>query len=195
MTWSGIAGVSKSFFEVAKTLGAGERYLVLRVAIPAAFPLIFIGLFVGLGTSFVTLIVAEMLGVKAGLGFYITWAQGWSWSGSKGSRRRHLRDLAQGGEPLPGECEGGRQRRLRLEWAVIGAGYLLRHRPSDAEGNGNDDEEKKRPGSPASCSPRRSRRRPPARRGASGANRPSQAAARRGGSARRPAALPARRPR
>lgn len=78
MTWSGIAGVSKSFFEVAKTLGAGERYLVLRVAIPAAFPLIFIGLFMGLGTSFVTLVVAEMLGVKAGLGFYITWAQGWA---------------------------------------------------------------------------------------------------------------------
>ncbi|WP_051318544.1 ABC transporter permease [Cohnella thermotolerans] len=78
MTWSGIAGVSKSFFEVARTLGAGERYLVLRVALPAAFPLIFIGLFMGLGTSFVTLVVAEMLGVKAGLGFYITWAQGWA---------------------------------------------------------------------------------------------------------------------
>jgi len=78
MTWSGIAGVNKSFFEVARTLGASERYLVLRVAFPAAFPLIFIGLFMGLGTSFVTLIVAEMLGVKAGLGFYITWAQGWA---------------------------------------------------------------------------------------------------------------------
>ncbi|WP_256758885.1 ABC transporter permease [Cohnella sp. WQ 127256] len=78
MTWSGIASVNKSFFEVARTLGANERYLVLRVAFPAAFPLIFIGLFMGLGTSFVTLIVAEMLGVKAGLGFYITWAQGWA---------------------------------------------------------------------------------------------------------------------
>ncbi|OXS61822.1 hypothetical protein B1A99_04230 [Cohnella sp. CIP 111063] len=78
MTWSGIAGVNKSFFEVARTLGASERYLVLRVAFPAAFPLIFIGLFMGLGTSFVTLIVAEMIGVKAGLGFYITWAQAWA---------------------------------------------------------------------------------------------------------------------
>jgi NitT/TauT family transport system permease protein len=78
MTWSGIAGVNKSFFEVARTLGANERYLVLKVALPAAFPLVFIGLFMGLGTSFVTLIVAEMIGVKAGLGFYITWAQGWA---------------------------------------------------------------------------------------------------------------------
>ncbi|WP_068773602.1 ABC transporter permease [Paenibacillus sp. FJAT-26967] len=77
MTWTGIANVNNSFFEVAKTLGAGESYLIRKVAIPAAFPQIFIGLFMGTGTSFVTLIVAEMLGVKAGLGFYITWAQGW----------------------------------------------------------------------------------------------------------------------
>ncbi|WP_158629890.1 ABC transporter permease [Cohnella sp. AR92] len=78
MTWSGVSSVNKSYFEVAKTLGAGERYLVFKVAVPAALPLIFIGLFMGLGTSFVTLVVAEMLGVKAGLGFYISWAQGWA---------------------------------------------------------------------------------------------------------------------
>ncbi|WP_223068058.1 ABC transporter permease [Paenibacillus caui] len=77
MTWTGIANVNKSYFEVAKTLGANEKYLIAKVAIPAAFPSIFTGLFMGTGTSFVTLIVAEMLGVKAGLGFYITWAQGW----------------------------------------------------------------------------------------------------------------------
>ncbi len=40
-------------------------------------PMVFVGLFMGLGASFVTLIVAEMLGVKAGLGWYIQWAQGW----------------------------------------------------------------------------------------------------------------------
>ncbi len=28
--------------------------------------------------AFVTLIVGEMLGVKAGLGWFITWAQGWA---------------------------------------------------------------------------------------------------------------------
>lgn len=77
MTWSGVAGVSNSYFEVAKTLGADERYLITKVALPAALPLVFIGLFMGLGVSFVTLIVAEMLGVKAGLGWYIQWAMGW----------------------------------------------------------------------------------------------------------------------
>ncbi len=78
MTSSGIANVRNAFFEVAKTLGANQRYLILKVAIPAAFPMIFIGLFMGLGSSFLTLIVSEMLGVKAGLGWYINWAQGWA---------------------------------------------------------------------------------------------------------------------
>ncbi len=78
MTFSGIANVHNVYFEVARTLGADERYLILRVAIPAAFPVIFVGLFMGMGASFLTLIVAEMLGVKAGLGWYISWAQGWA---------------------------------------------------------------------------------------------------------------------
>lgn len=78
MTSSGIANVGKSYFEVAKTLGADEKYLVFKVAVPAALPMIFIGLFMGLGASFLTLIAAEMLGVKAGLGWYINWAQGWA---------------------------------------------------------------------------------------------------------------------
>lgn len=77
MTWSGISNINQSFFEAARTLGADEKYLITRVAIPGALPLMFIGLFMGLGVSFVTLIVAEMLGVKAGLGWYIQWAQGW----------------------------------------------------------------------------------------------------------------------
>ncbi|MEG6570175.1 ABC transporter permease [Thermoanaerobacterium thermosaccharolyticum] len=78
MTSSGIANVPQSYFEVAKTLGADEKYLVFNVAIPASLPTIFIGLFMGLGMSFLTLIVSEMLGVKAGLGWYINWAQGWA---------------------------------------------------------------------------------------------------------------------
>lgn len=78
MTWSGIANVSKAYYEVARSLGASEWYLVSRVALPAAMPTIFVGLFMGLGMAFVTLVVGEMLGVKAGLGWFITWAQGWA---------------------------------------------------------------------------------------------------------------------
>nr|WP_188607956.1 ABC transporter permease subunit [Chelatococcus reniformis] len=78
LTWSGIAGVSKAYYDVARTLGASERFLILKVAIPAAMPHVFVGLFMGLGGSFAVLVVAEMLGVKAGLGWYLQWAQGWA---------------------------------------------------------------------------------------------------------------------
>lgn len=78
LTWSGVASVGKSYYDVARTLGASERFLVLRVAIPAALPQVFVGLFMGLGASFSVLITAEMMGVKAGLGWYLQWAQGWA---------------------------------------------------------------------------------------------------------------------
>lgn len=78
LTWSGVAAVNKSYYDVARTLGASERFLVLRVAIPAALPQVFVGLFMGLGASFSVLVTAEMMGVKAGLGWYLQWAQGWA---------------------------------------------------------------------------------------------------------------------
>ena len=68
LTSSGIANVPVSYLDVARTLGAGRRYLIFRVAIPAAMPSIFLGLFMGLGASFLTLIVAETVGVKSGPG-------------------------------------------------------------------------------------------------------------------------------
>jgi NitT/TauT family transport system permease protein len=78
LTWSGVASVNKSYYDVARTLGASKGFLVLRVAIPAALPQVFVGLFMGLGASFSVLITAEMMGVKAGLGWYLQWAQGWA---------------------------------------------------------------------------------------------------------------------
>ena len=78
LTWSGIAGVNRAYYDVARTLGAREGFLILKVAIPAALPHVFVGLFMGLGSSFAVLVVAEMLGVKAGLGWYLQWAQGWA---------------------------------------------------------------------------------------------------------------------
>jgi NitT/TauT family transport system permease protein len=78
LTASGISNIRASYIDVARTLGAGRGYLIFRVAIPAAVPNIFIGLFMGLGASFLTLVVAESVGVKSGLGWYVSWAQGWA---------------------------------------------------------------------------------------------------------------------
>jgi NitT/TauT family transport system permease protein len=78
LTWSGVASVNSSYYDVARTLGASPAFLVFKVAIPAALPHVFVGLFMGLGASFAVLVTAEMMGVKAGLGFYLQWAQGWA---------------------------------------------------------------------------------------------------------------------
>lgn len=78
LTASGISNTRASYLDVARTLGAKRSYLIFRVAIPAALPSIFVGLFMGLGASFLTLVVAETVGVKSGLGWYVSWAQGWA---------------------------------------------------------------------------------------------------------------------
>lgn len=78
LTWSGVASVNSAYYDVARTLGAKPLFLVTRVAIPAALPHVFVGLFMGLGASFAVIVTAEMIGVKAGLGWYLQWAQGWA---------------------------------------------------------------------------------------------------------------------
>jgi NitT/TauT family transport system permease protein len=78
LTWSGVASVNRAYYDVARTLGASQSFLILKVTIPAAMPHVFVGLFMGLGNSFAVLVIAEMLGVKAGLGWYLQWAQGWA---------------------------------------------------------------------------------------------------------------------
>jgi NitT/TauT family transport system permease protein len=78
LTASGISNARASYLDVARTLGTGRSYLIFRVAIPAAVPNIFIRLRMGLGASFLTLVVAESVGVKSGLGWHVSWAQGWA---------------------------------------------------------------------------------------------------------------------
>jgi NitT/TauT family transport system permease protein len=78
LTWSGVASVNSAYYDIARTLGANQTFLILKVTIPAAMPHVSVGLFMGLGNSFAVLVIAEMLGVKAGLGWYLQWAQGWA---------------------------------------------------------------------------------------------------------------------
>ncbi|MFC4652678.1 ABC transporter permease [Lactococcus nasutitermitis] len=73
LTNSGISNVKKSYFEVADTMGASNAQKIFRVAIPAASPSIFVGIFNGVCASFLTLMTAEMIGVKYGIGWYINW--------------------------------------------------------------------------------------------------------------------------
>lgn len=76
--FNGVSNVDKSNFEVARTFGVKNAGLVFRIAIPAAMPSIFNGLTQGMGTACTALMVAEMLGVESGLGWYINWQRGWA---------------------------------------------------------------------------------------------------------------------
>lgn len=73
MTSSGISNVQNSYFEVSRTLGAGRLSQIFQVGVPAAMPHMFLGLFNGTCSSFITLITAEMIGAKYGIGWYVNW--------------------------------------------------------------------------------------------------------------------------
>ncbi len=73
LTSSGIQNIEKGYFEVASTLGASPMYKVIKIAIPGALPSVFVGFFNGITSAFLTLMTAEMIGVKFGIGWYINW--------------------------------------------------------------------------------------------------------------------------
>ncbi len=77
-TITGINNVDVTFYDAAKTLGATENQLIWRIAVPSAMPNIFQGLTVGMSSACTALMVAEMLGVESGLGWYITWQKSWA---------------------------------------------------------------------------------------------------------------------
>ncbi|HEY8462838.1 MAG TPA: ABC transporter permease [Bacillota bacterium] len=78
MTAQGMASTHKTYFEVAKTLGANGSYLLFHVALPNAVPQIFTGISTANGLAFTTLVISEMMGAQGGLGYYINWAKAWS---------------------------------------------------------------------------------------------------------------------
>ena len=75
---TGISNVDKDFFDAARTLGASNRQLVFRVAIPHAMPSILQGCTQAMSSACVAIMIAEMMGVKAGLGWYMNWAKSWA---------------------------------------------------------------------------------------------------------------------
>jgi NitT/TauT family transport system permease protein len=77
-TTAGAQNVSVALLRAGRMLGASESYLLRRVVLPSALPSIFTGLRLGIGMAWVAVIVAEMIGVKSGLG-YILW-QAYYWN-------------------------------------------------------------------------------------------------------------------
>jgi len=77
-TMNGVLNVPKSTFEAAGTFGVSKAAMIFKVAIPASSPFIFQGLAQGMSIACTALLIAEMMGVEAGLGWYINWQRGWA---------------------------------------------------------------------------------------------------------------------
>jgi NitT/TauT family transport system permease protein len=74
----GVLNIPKANFEAARILGASKARLLFKVALPATMPNIFQGLTQGMSVACTALMVAEMMGVESGLGWYINWQRGWA---------------------------------------------------------------------------------------------------------------------
>ncbi|MCG8350733.1 MAG: ABC transporter permease [Chloroflexales bacterium] len=70
-TYSGISGVKQAHVNAARCLGASPRLIITDILFPAALPQILTGLRVGVGIAWTSVIAAEMVGTRAGLGYAI----------------------------------------------------------------------------------------------------------------------------
>jgi len=71
-TAAGVKAVDPTLIDVARTLGARRVALFAKVVVPAALSHIVTGLRIGLGIAWMSIVAAEMVGVKGGgLGVYV----------------------------------------------------------------------------------------------------------------------------
>ncbi|MFT8322118.1 MAG: ABC transporter permease [Bacillus sp. (in: firmicutes)] len=70
-TFQGIRGVDKKLFEVAKVLEFSPLKQMTKLILPAALPNILLGVRLSLGIAWLGLVVAELMGSTAGIGYMI----------------------------------------------------------------------------------------------------------------------------
>lgn len=73
--FTGIRNVDQKLFEVARVLGFKPVKRLVRLILPAALPDIFNGVRISLAVSWIGLVVAELVGSQAGIGFLINEAK------------------------------------------------------------------------------------------------------------------------
>jgi ABC-type nitrate/sulfonate/bicarbonate transport system permease component len=68
---AGVRNVDSAMIDVARSLGADQRTLLWRVALPASLPFVFVGLRIGAARALKGMVLAEMLIAVTGLGALI----------------------------------------------------------------------------------------------------------------------------
>jgi NitT/TauT family transport system permease protein len=74
-TYQGVVSVDRTLINAARVLGAGDFTIFRRVVIPASTPYIMVGVRIGLGSSWATVVAAELIAAQSGLGFRMQQAQ------------------------------------------------------------------------------------------------------------------------
>src|SRR5437660_1764004 len=72
-TLSGIQNVNPGLLRAARSFGATERDLLWKVVLPASVPMVIAGLRLGIGRALMGVVVGELFGATAGLGYSISY--------------------------------------------------------------------------------------------------------------------------
>ncbi len=75
-SYTGIKQTKEVHLWVARTFGSKRRQMLFKVAIPTALPYIMTGIRIALGSAWVSIVAAELLGSTKGLGFMIQQSRG-----------------------------------------------------------------------------------------------------------------------
>ncbi|WP_434510669.1 ABC transporter permease [Desulfitobacterium sp. AusDCA] len=71
-SFNGIRLIDPELYDAVRSLGGNHRDEVLQVTLPASFPAIFAGLQISLSMAWSTVVAAELVGAREGMGFIIT---------------------------------------------------------------------------------------------------------------------------
>jgi NitT/TauT family transport system permease protein len=70
-TASGVRNVDRHFIDVARAFGGKRQQIVAKVLMPAALPFVLTGVRLAIGRAIVGVVVGELFGANAGLGYLI----------------------------------------------------------------------------------------------------------------------------
>ena len=73
-TEAGLRNADRHLIEAIRSFGANKLQLFLKVSLPCALPFVLAGLRLGVGRGLIGVVVGELFGARAGLGFMITQA-------------------------------------------------------------------------------------------------------------------------
>lgn len=73
-TLYGLRNVNKEIIEASANCGANKYQTMLYIKFPLCIPDILNGIKIGIGSGFVAIVVAEMLGASKGLGYMVLWS-------------------------------------------------------------------------------------------------------------------------